>query len=1013
MPPSVSSCPSCNSAVSAYDHYCGICGTVLAQLWWRAPSDDRWHEKNGYLAVREGAVSARLLLRNRGVAAAALVLRGEDIAQLPDWIDREKLVEQLYAIAPGDATETPIDIPLRVEALNRLFGPQDAAEAEAAVREAPLPFLTNLIELRDSTWSARPFRVTLLAARAPWAWPAASFYRFLPAERLRGEGLPHRIALHNETAETIDLTEVQVIDDPLLGTAGEQRLAAGAVLHPQLADAVEIPAGAVWEADLKLWLADTAVANPAWFAGLVEFTGASRESREPKVFRSRVQGCLGRGPTLEVLGRQPVLELELADTQVEQSFAIENPGAIPVKVLAIDILRGGEQPQDRITGRDWLSTSGIAAADLLQPGETRDLRLHIVPKNQPRGEFNQFESRRTVRILHDGVGATGCLDLTVIARFGKAQPMTIGIDFGTTNSVVCIRGGQDFSCPLMLERDPDQDRIRSLMCFNSLAPGGAEEFLFGDLAVNSASIRPENLVRSIKTVVARASQTRYVFYRSSDNWRKDRVIKSPQELLNLFIAELKRRAEANLPRLSEASMRGLRLSRDGRPLVDRAAFSHPVEISPAAQRALMDAAQAAGINEDFPDVAKFFAASCVDEATAAVLAYVEAQLKGTVAKAKPADKEFVLCLDIGGGTTDIAAVEVENLAALAAGQAPKVTVKLAAKTGTIFGGDDLDELLAREMLDQIEKQARDQGAPVRGDLVRDALRARSYVDLEQRFQERYGEAGRRGAWAAYQVATALLAEAESVKREFSRAGGAKGKPPQGDGAEVRRGVGASGWPRDDAGEAAKVTANYQIALQRGAFDKQVSTAIRGHLGLITSVIADAGWQNRDLTTLLFTGQTTRLPVIRKEIVSHLRGLRGKGADKLLCIEPDQGALDPKTCVAIGAAIWAESNRAGSWISIDNSYLKSLRFELKLKRGPRAFSVLPGLRRGDELPLEVTLPLEAGSDSLDLYRDGAQDAYVSFIFPALREAATVTLKIAGPSDFSVLIDGQWCQGTLSS
>src|SRR5262249_50960790 len=113
-------CPSCGSEVSRFDHYCGICGAVLAQLSWRTPGEERWHDKNGYLAVREGTSCARLLLRNHGVATAALVLRAEDIAELPDWIDRAELAEQLYIIQPGEAAETPIEIPLHTEALNRL-----------------------------------------------------------------------------------------------------------------------------------------------------------------------------------------------------------------------------------------------------------------------------------------------------------------------------------------------------------------------------------------------------------------------------------------------------------------------------------------------------------------------------------------------------------------------------------------------------------------------------------------------------------------------------------------------------------------------------------------------------------------------------------------------------------------------------------------------------------------------------------------------------------------------------
>ncbi|MDP9121231.1 MAG: hypothetical protein M3O15_07665, partial [Acidobacteriota bacterium] len=494
------------------------------RLRWRTDAEADWHSGDGHVAVRTGARSVRVSFRNEGVVAAGLVLRAEDVARLPDWIDREGLGERILALLP-DSGETELEIPLVPVRLAPLFELREEA-VNNAPREAQLPFLTNLNELRTGRWSSRPFKLTLLATRKPWASPACSLYRFLPTELLAGEGIEHRIELHNETLEALDLSQVRISDDPDPGPPGHVRLPAEAILLHAPFNRQRIEAGASWSAALRLSTPGSPTSALGWFAARVEYLGESAETREPHRLCCLIRGRVGRGPALQVRGAQSLL-ISPDQLQRECSFTLENPGQISVAIAAIEILRLRDGSEEPAGDRDWLSISGLSPDELLEPGEVRALSVHLHPNRRQRDELAEDECQRRLRITHDGLARQGqrSLELDVFARFGRAEELVAGVDFGTTNSVVCI-GGLDRAYALRLESasSRQQDRIRSLMYFDSSARGSTDDrFLFGEAAWSSAAIRPENLVRSIKTVVVRDPRTRYVFYKRIPGMGDQRV----------------------------------------------------------------------------------------------------------------------------------------------------------------------------------------------------------------------------------------------------------------------------------------------------------------------------------------------------------------------------------------------------------------------------------------------------------------------------------------------------------
>jgi molecular chaperone DnaK (HSP70) len=1012
-------CPTCEARVSGFDQYCGVCGTVLARLRWSTFEEEGWHSGDGHVGVRAGTRSARVRFRNEGVVPVGLVLRTEDIALLPEWIDRKAFGEQILALLP-DSSEKELEIPLVAARLAPLFEVQEDAARSALLREADLPFLTNLTELRDGRWTSHPFKLTLLAARQPRISPACSLYPFLPLERLAGEGIEHRIELHNETIQAIDLSEIRISDDPEPGPSGYVRLPAAAILHRDPLDRQRIEAGATWSDSFQLAITDPPSEALGWYSVLIEYLGESDDGRKRHCLGCGVRGLVGHGPTIVVQGPSTLtvtLDQILDQPQKEYSFTLENPGQIPVLVETVEILREQKGMEEPAPERDWLSLSGVSSGDLLGPKEVRMLSVRLHPSQRPSDEIEIAEGLRRIRIRHDGlpIPTQQLVDLEVFAQFGQAEPFTAGIDFGTTNSVVCI-SGNDRAYALRLESSLglQSDRIRSLMYFDSNARGSTDElFRFGEEAFSSAAIRPENLVRSIKTVVARDPRTKYVFHKRAPGQGDQRVTRTPQDLLDLFISELRTRAEIGARFLPEDVYPDLGLKVGNQITLNRAVFSHPVEMTEEARRALMEAAHGAGINESVSEVEDFFEQSCIDEATAAVLAYVQGRVQDPpILDVPPTDCERVLCFDMGGGTTDLAAVEVLQMATfLNPKEETRVIVNLAANRGARFGGDDLDEMLAFMILAEVRRQSEEQGAPVALEDIQRAIKSRSYSDFKTDFQLRRGAAmGQKAttgeartedeALGLYKLATEILTKAEETKRKLSLS-------PEGESVVLPGTI----WPRQ-VQDAQAAAANFEIRLRRADFEVKVREQMLAYLQLLDSIVSGACWDWPSVTTLLFTGQSARVPVIREEVVRFVEERRGAEALALLRIEPGETRFDPKNCVAIGAAIWGANRNNGSWLEIRKRTSEVLTFDLKTKNGP-LFRLVPGLQKGESFPAEGMVPVQKGTNELKLYRDGNKEHHVRFRFPPVREAGGLTVHVKGPSDYVVVVAGQEIKGEVKA
>ncbi|HEY7290245.1 MAG TPA: molecular chaperone DnaK [Vicinamibacterales bacterium] len=235
----------------------------------------------------------------------------------------------------------------------------------------------------------------------------------------------------------------------------------------------------------------------------------------------------------------------------------------------------------------------------------------------------------------------------------------IGIDLGTTNSVVAVmEGGQ----PAVIV---NQEGARITPSVVAISKDG--ERLVGQVAKRQAVTNPENTVFSIKRFMGRkhgevASEVTRVPYKvvasqNGDAWVEARGKKySPPEISAMILQKLKQAAEDYL----------------GEPVTE-AVITVPAYFNDAQRQATKDAGKIAGLNVQ----------RIINEPTAAALAYGLDKKKD----------ETIAVYDFGGGTFDISVLEVGD-----------GVVEVKATNGdTHLGGDDLDDRIIEWLAAEFKK----------------------------------------------------------------------------------------------------------------------------------------------------------------------------------------------------------------------------------------------------------------------------------------------------------------------
>ena len=238
----------------------------------------------------------------------------------------------------------------------------------------------------------------------------------------------------------------------------------------------------------------------------------------------------------------------------------------------------------------------------------------------------------------------------------------IGIDLGTTNSVVAVMEGGD---PTVITTAEGSRLCPSVVAFNK-----NNERLVGQTAKRQAVINAENTVYSIKRFMGRhydevETERKMVPYQVTRGPAGDARVKisstghemSPQEISAMILAKLKTDAEAYL----------------GEP-VSKAVITVPAYFNDSQRQATKDAGKIAGL-----EVLRI-----INEPTAAALAYGLDKKKN----------ETILVFDLGGGTFDVSVLEVGE-----------GVVEVKSTNGdTHLGGDDWDERIVKWVTEEFQKE---------------------------------------------------------------------------------------------------------------------------------------------------------------------------------------------------------------------------------------------------------------------------------------------------------------------
>ncbi|MBK9155545.1 MAG: molecular chaperone DnaK [Chloracidobacterium sp.] len=358
----------------------------------------------------------------------------------------------------------------------------------------------------------------------------------------------------------------------------------------------------------------------------------------------------------------------------------------------------------------------------------------------------------------------------------------IGIDLGTTNSVVAVMEGGE---PVVITNSEGGRTTPSVVAFTK--DGNR---LVGQVAKRQAVTNPENTLYSIKRFMGRkfdevSGEIKQVPYKVEKASNGDVRIAaegkhySPPEVAAMVLQKLKQSAEDYLG-----------------SKVEKAVITVPAYFNDAQRQATKDAGKIAGL-----EVLRI-----VNEPTAAALAYGLDKKKD----------ETIAVFDFGGGTFDISVLEVGE-----------GVVEVKSTNGdTHLGGDDVDEVLIKWIIDEFKK---DQGI----DLANDKMAL-------QRLKE----------------------SAEKAKVELSSA--------------METEINLPFITADASGPKHLV-----MKLTRSKFEALVEPILKRLMPPVEQAIKDAGLEPKDIEEIVLVGGSTRIPKVQEMV----KGFFGKEPNK--SVNPDE------------------------------------------------------------------------------------------------------------------------------
>lgn len=244
----------------------------------------------------------------------------------------------------------------------------------------------------------------------------------------------------------------------------------------------------------------------------------------------------------------------------------------------------------------------------------------------------------------------------------------IGIDLGTTNSVVSIMEGGE---PRVIANQEGSRTTPSVIAFTAKG-----ETLVGEPAKRQAVTNPQNTIYSIKRFMGR----RHKEVESEEKMVPYKIVGAQTDYVKVNVHG----KEHTPPEISAMVLRKLKEAAENYlgHKVNKAVITVPAYFNDAQRQATKDAGQIAGL-----EVSRI-----INEPTAAALAYGLDKKK----------EEKICVFDLGGGTFDVSILEVGD----------ELVEVLSTNGDTHLGGDNFDEVLIDYIASEFQKE---QGIDLRKD----------------------------------------------------------------------------------------------------------------------------------------------------------------------------------------------------------------------------------------------------------------------------------------------------------
>ncbi len=673
-----------------------------------------------------------------------------------------------------------------------------------------------------------------------------------------------------------------------------------------------------------------------------------------------------------------------------------NDSAFPIRVDSVE------------SDKPWAQVYEAQLGETVLPGAAYLVKIKIETGKRHPGEKQEKTLQANISVNTTPPTPIPALDLIHVETEFKIQvPGWLGIDFGTSN---CAVSYMPAASP-----EPDDPNAATLGCgpivmtleqpgrgsLPSLIVGRLEEapapndpdLAFGQEAVGLEQGCPDNTLRNIKRILSTQANRNITFR------RKD----TSNPSFSLPLADIAERMIKHIVRQTETLARSkvdaqgnevestfkARLScaanllpeHDAHPSVGdikdssaweftHAVFSHPVDASDNLKRTLYGSAKQVGlawhIGQDGAQRELTFEEFCdtrlVDESTAAITSFIHEH----ESRIEDLPKVNILCVDIGGGTTDISAMTYNPQRIItdeSGNRCARKVLELWYRKGlNDFAGIDIDRALVRELFGAAVAKKFDDHKDTKGiqmdvELIGMFMEGCSRGAIEPSIRRKLNNSNdtTNVTSRVYQnliIATTKLREfAETVKI-------AAGESPEG---QTKLTLPAN-FPALRDGELLEGEERSPLIIEvpHKAVNELMGRMITARIPSIDDVVSNAGWTWNDVDYLMFTGQTSRAFSIREPIIKHVSEQRqGKPLTLVLPNLPDKAdpqthlEFDPKNCVPGGAALRGQLGKDAKIMLIVK---KGAQYEIegaRLKGAIKKSKIVKGQRLPAAVPLTIT------------------------------------------------------------